>query len=52
VQTLLQQLRPSENRDFEQIAVAPELIVRESTGPVRKRLSGNGHPNSHRAKRS
>jgi DNA-binding LacI/PurR family transcriptional regulator len=52
VQTLLQQLRPSDNRDCEQIAVAPELIVRESTGPVRKRLSGNGHSNSHGAKRS
>ncbi len=52
VQTLLQKLRPSDNRDFEQIAVAPELIVRESTGPARKRLSGNGHSNSHRVKRS
>jgi DNA-binding LacI/PurR family transcriptional regulator len=52
VQTLLQQLRPSDNRNFEQIEVAPELIVRESTGPARKRLSGNGHSNSHRAKRS
>jgi LacI family transcriptional regulator len=44
VRTLLQQLRPSSNRDCEQIAVAPELIVRESTGPARKRLSGSGHP--------
>ncbi len=52
VQTLLQQLRPSSTRDCEQIAVAPELIVRESTGPARKRLSGNGHSNSHRAKRA
>ncbi len=41
VRTLLQQLRPSGNRDCEQIAVAPELIVRESTGPARKRLSGS-----------
>ena len=52
VQTLLQQLRPSGNQDHEQIAVAPELIVRESTGPARKKLSGIGHSNSHRVKRS
>jgi DNA-binding LacI/PurR family transcriptional regulator len=37
VQTLLQQLRPSGNRERTQIAVAPELIVRESTGPVRRK---------------
>jgi DNA-binding LacI/PurR family transcriptional regulator len=37
VRTLLQQLRPSGNRDLAQIAVAPELIVRESTGPVRRK---------------
>ena len=37
VQTLLQQLRPSNNREFPQIAVAPELIVRESTGPARRK---------------
>src|SRR6202041_1498798 len=36
VQTLLQQLRPCSNREVPQIAVAPELIVRESTGPVRR----------------
>jgi DNA-binding LacI/PurR family transcriptional regulator len=52
VRTLLQQLRPSDKQDLEQIAVAPELIVRESTGPVRKRLSGNGHSGGQRAKRS
>jgi LacI family transcriptional regulator len=39
VQTLLQQLRPCGNRDLPQIAVAPELIVRESTGPVRRKLA-------------
>ena len=43
VRTLLQQLRPSANQDLPQIAVAPELIVRESTGPVRKRLTGKAH---------
>jgi DNA-binding LacI/PurR family transcriptional regulator len=37
VQTLLAQLRPSENRKFSQIAVEPELIVRESTCPSRIR---------------
>jgi DNA-binding LacI/PurR family transcriptional regulator len=36
VQTLLQQLGPSNGREFPQIAVAPELIVRESTGPARR----------------
>src|ERR1700684_4514578 len=40
VQTLLQQLGPSNGRDFPQIAVAPELIVRESTGPARKKQVG------------
>ncbi len=39
VRTLLQQLRPSGNRELTQIAVAPELIVRESTGPVRRKLA-------------
>src|ERR1700728_3603975 len=37
VQTLLEQLRPSGARECSQIAVAPELIVRESTGPARQR---------------
>ena len=37
VRTLLQQLRPSGNRELTQIAVEPELIVRESTGPVRRK---------------
>jgi LacI family transcriptional regulator len=36
VQTLLEQLRTSNGREFPQIAVEPELIVRESTGPSRK----------------
>src|SRR5271154_2299909 len=36
VQTLLQQLGPANGREFPQIAVAPELIVRESTGPARR----------------
>src|SRR5271156_5530025 len=42
VKTLLQQLRPSGNREYSHIAVAPELIVRESTGPVRKRAGKAG----------
>src|ERR1700753_3074499 len=37
VQTLLEQLRPSGARECAQIAVEPELIVRESTGPVRRK---------------
>src|SRR6201986_4981878 len=37
VRSLLQQLRPAGNREHPQIAVAPELIVRESTGPVRRK---------------
>ena len=41
VQTLLEQLRPSANCDLPQIAVAPELIVRESTGPARKRYGNS-----------
>jgi DNA-binding LacI/PurR family transcriptional regulator len=43
VRALLQQLRPSGDRDLPQIAVAPELIVRESTGPVRRRIVRNGN---------
>ena len=53
VQTLLQQLGPSNGREFPQIAVEPELIVRESTGPVRgqqdaqrKTASASLHPAS------
>jgi len=39
VQILLEQLRPSAAKKTPQdIAVEPELIVRESTGPARKRL--------------
>ena len=36
VQTLLQQLGPSNTNAHPQLAVEPELIVRESTGPARK----------------
>jgi DNA-binding LacI/PurR family transcriptional regulator len=35
VQTLLEQLRPSKANGGSEISVAPELIVRESTGPAR-----------------
>jgi LacI family transcriptional regulator len=44
VQTLLEQLRASNNREHPQIAVAPELIIRESTGPARTR-NGNAKTN-------
>jgi DNA-binding LacI/PurR family transcriptional regulator len=44
VQTLLEQLRASNNREHPQIAVAPELIIRESTGPARSR-NGNAKTN-------
>src|ERR1700733_722068 len=37
VRSLLQQLRPAGNREHPQIAVAPELIVRESTGAARRK---------------
>jgi DNA-binding LacI/PurR family transcriptional regulator len=37
VRSLLQQLGPTNNREHPQIAVAPELIVRESTGPARRK---------------
>jgi DNA-binding LacI/PurR family transcriptional regulator len=50
VRTLLQQLRPSENRELPQIAVAPELIVRESTGPARRRLAGKANPKTQRTR--
>jgi LacI family transcriptional regulator len=43
VQILLQQLRPSDTREQSQLAVEPELIVRESTGPARK-ASRNSNP--------
>jgi DNA-binding LacI/PurR family transcriptional regulator len=36
VQTLLEQLRPSKVNGGSEISVAPELIVRESTGPARR----------------
>jgi DNA-binding LacI/PurR family transcriptional regulator len=38
VQLLLQQLRPSDGKTPPQVAVEPELIVRESTGPSRQKL--------------
>src|SRR5580704_3000170 len=44
VQTLLEQLRASNSREHPQIAVAPELIIRESTGPARSR-NGNAKTN-------
>src|SRR5580658_9920958 len=43
VQTLLEQLRPSGAKECAQIAVEPELIVRESTGPARRRLAGKAN---------
>jgi LacI family transcriptional regulator len=43
VQTLLKQLGSSNGKDPAQIAVAPELIVRESTGPARRKLAGKSH---------
>ncbi len=51
VRILLQQLRPSDNRDFKQIAVAPELIVRESTGPARRGLVRNSRPRAKKPNR-
>ncbi|HXP11302.1 MAG TPA: LacI family DNA-binding transcriptional regulator, partial [Acidobacteriaceae bacterium] len=39
VRSLLQQLRPAGNREHPQIAVAPELIVRESTGPAGRKTA-------------
>lgn len=43
VQTLLDQLHPSRGRESMQIAVAPELIVRESTGPSRRGARKRSH---------
>jgi DNA-binding LacI/PurR family transcriptional regulator len=42
VELLLQQLRPSDTKIGPQIAVEPELVVRESTGPARLRLRKAG----------
>ena len=39
VELLLQQLRPTQAKVPAQVAVAPELIVRESTGPARQNSS-------------
>ena len=38
VQLLLQQLRPSETKPPPQVAVEPELVIRESTCPARQSL--------------
>jgi DNA-binding LacI/PurR family transcriptional regulator len=38
VKLLLQQLRPSEAKVPAQVAVEPELIIRESTSPARQKL--------------
>src|ERR1700733_10598845 len=48
VQTLLEQLRPSGARECSQIAVEPELIIRESTGPARKKPARKGHSSARR----
>jgi DNA-binding LacI/PurR family transcriptional regulator len=62
VELLLQQLRRSDTKVAPQVAVEPELVVRESTGPSRLRLrkagstratcevssAGGSHSNSHR----
>jgi DNA-binding LacI/PurR family transcriptional regulator len=37
VQTLLKQLGSCDGKELPQIAVAPELIIRESTGPARRK---------------
>lgn len=42
VELLLQQLRPSGGKTPPQVAVEPELIVRESTGPSRQKLRKAG----------
>ena len=44
VELLLQQLRPSDTKTAPQIAVDPELVVRESTGPSRLRLRNLPQP--------
>jgi LacI family transcriptional regulator len=48
VQLLLQQLRSAETQAPPQVAVEPELIVRESTGPSRQRLRQAGSMRSAR----
>jgi LacI family transcriptional regulator len=48
VQLLLQQLRPSDAKALPQVAVAPELIVRESTGPARQKSRQTNAPRSAR----
>jgi DNA-binding LacI/PurR family transcriptional regulator len=42
VQLLLQKLRPSDTKTPAQIAVEPELIIRESTGAARQNLGKTG----------
>src|ERR1700742_2489654 len=48
VQLLLQQLQPSDAKALPQVAVAPELIVRESTGPARQKSRQANAPRSAR----
>jgi DNA-binding LacI/PurR family transcriptional regulator len=48
VELLLQQLRPSDTKAPLQVAVEPELIVRESTSPARQRLQPAGSVKSRR----
>jgi DNA-binding LacI/PurR family transcriptional regulator len=48
VQLLLQQLRPSDSKAPLQVAVEPELIVRESTCPSRQSLQTAGSVKSAR----
>src|SRR6201995_4205052 len=48
VDLLLQQFRPSDAKALPQVAVAPELIVRESTGPSRQKSTQPKTPRSSR----
>src|ERR1700748_81591 len=43
VQTLLKHLGSSNGKELPQIAVAPELIVRESTGPARRKSAAKAN---------
>src|ERR1700733_5203334 len=44
VDLLLQQLGPADSKSPPEVAVEPELIVRESTGPVRQKARKAGSP--------
>jgi DNA-binding LacI/PurR family transcriptional regulator len=48
VELLLEQLRPSDAEALPQVAVAPELIVRESTGPARQKSRQANAPRAAR----